>query len=227
MVAGKRFPQKDEGFEIVMGKLQGKSILVVGLGNPGHQYATHRHNLGFMVVDALSDTYGGSWAPASEKARLCKIEIESRDVLLVKPQTFMNLSGKAVEAILRRSRANPSEMVVIHDDMDLPLGRLRIKVGGGDGGHRGVKSIADSLRFRDFIRLRLGIGRPPEGHSPENFVLSPFFPEERETVRDIVFEATQAISVIVVQGVTMAQNVFHSAKKENHDRPRKPIGSSV
>jgi peptidyl-tRNA hydrolase, PTH1 family len=190
-----------------------KPILIVGLGNPGRGYARHRHNVGFMVVDELSEESRSKWTTSGEKAHICKTEIESRQVVLVKPQTFMNLSGRAVARALDSSRADAAELIVVHDDLDLALGRVRIKVGGGDGGHRGIRSIADSLRFRDFVRVRLGIGRPPEGVTPEEFVLSSFLPEEQETRTKLVAEGCRAVCLILTEGVVAAQNVLHPEKR--------------
>lgn len=133
--------------------------------------------------------------------------------MLVKPQTFMNLSGKAVVTILSRVKADPAGMIVVHDDLDLSLGKVRIKVGGGDGGHKGVRSIADSLRFRDFIRVRLGVGRPPTGVSPEEFVLSPFLAEENDICEGLIETACEAVRSILIHGVERAQNLVHPVKK--------------
>lgn len=203
----------DKGRANVGSIFSNKPILVVGLGNPGRGYAKHRHNIGFMVVDALADKGRTGWSITGEKAHICKTEIESRQVVLVKPQTFMNLSGKSVVRALERSRADAAEIIVVHDDLDLALGRVRIKVGGGDGGHRGIRSIADSLRFKDFVRVRLGIGRPPEGVNPEEFVLSSFLPEEREILGLLVSEGCRAVCLILAEGVTAAQNALHSVRQ--------------
>lgn len=189
-----------------------KRILVVGLGNPGRGYTRHRHNLGFMVVDELARQENGLWTTNREKTSVCEVTVEGARLVLAKPQTYMNLSGKAVAPIVKRIGADPATMIVIHDDLDLAQGRVRIKIGGGDGGHKGVRSIADSLRFKDFARLRLGIGRPPAGVPPEEFVLSGFPPEEQSTVDDLVHLGVQALRIIVSAGVDEAQNVLHSGR---------------
>jgi peptidyl-tRNA hydrolase, PTH1 family len=196
----------------VHGNPWGKHVVVVGLGNPGASYSRHRHNLGFMVVDHLARQVGASWRKTRDKADVCDIRLENQAATLVKPLTFMNLSGKAVSPIVRRLNADPARMIVIHDDLDLALGRVRIKVGGGDGGHKGVRSIADSLRFRDFIRVRLGIGRPHEGINPERFVLMSFDPEEGRSLTEIIGAAGQAVITTASHGVVEAQNAFHSKK---------------
>ncbi len=189
-----------------------KRIVIVGLGNPGKGYARHRHNLGFMIVDRLAEESRGSWSKNKDKTLVCETDIENEAAVLVKPQTYMNLSGKAVAPIVERHKETTSRMIVIHDDLDLTPGRVRVKVGGGDGGHKGVRSIADSLRFRDFIRVRLGIGRPPEGVSPEEFVLKPFDPQEQAVLEQLVELGCQAVRLIVLQGVEPTQNLLHSGR---------------
>ncbi|MFZ5868653.1 MAG: aminoacyl-tRNA hydrolase [Thermodesulfobacteriota bacterium] len=188
----------------------GQLFVIVGLGNPGKEYERHRHNLGFMVVDEIVREAGGSWTRSREKAQVSKITIDDLPVLVAKPLTFMNLSGRAVAPIMARRGADPNRMVVIHDDLDLDPGAVRIKVGGGDGGHKGVRSIADSLRFRDFIRVRLGIGRPPIGQTPEEFVLTRFPSAEREELRELVRRGSEAVLLILREGVARAQNQVHS-----------------
>ncbi len=191
------------------GTPSGKQIVVVGLGNPGKAYARHRHNLGFRVVDELAQEAECSWTDNRKKAFVCEARIDNGTVILVKPQTFMNLSGHAVEPVLKRSNADAARMIVIHDDLDLAPGRVRIKKGGGDGGHKGVRSIADSLRFRDFIRIRLGIGRPPEGTSAEEFVLTQFLDTEEGVLTDLVQTGCRAVHLIVMHGVEQAQNMLY------------------
>jgi peptidyl-tRNA hydrolase, PTH1 family len=193
----------------VRGFAAGKQILIVGLGNPGRNYERHRHNLGFMVLDELAgDT---SWTSNREKSLVCQIELSGERVWLLKPQTYMNRSGSAVGPALNRLNSDPARMIVIHDDLDLLPGKVRIKVGGGDGGHRGIRSIADSLRFRDFIRVRLGIGRPPPGVPPEEYVLTAFGLEE-EVRRELAEAGCRAVGLILTHGVEYAQNCLHSTK---------------
>jgi len=163
-----------------------------------------------MVVDELAREAGSAWKDNRRKALTCEAAIDTTTVFLVKPQTFMNLSGHAVEPILRRLNADPGRMIVIHDDLDLAPGRVRIKIGGGDGGHKGVRSIADSLRFRDFIRVRLGVGRPPEGNSAEEFVLNSFPVEDEDLLRDLIQAGCLTVGLIVKHGVEQAQNMLYS-----------------
>ena len=197
------------------GAPSGKNILVVGLGNPGVSYSRHRHNVGFMVVEELANECGAPWRPTKEKGLVTDFMDRGKTATLMKPLTYMNLSGKAVAPELRRLNANPARMIIVHDDLDLAFSRVRIKVGGGDGGHKGIRSISDTLRFKDFIRVRVGIGRPPEGVSPESFVLSPFFPEEMTALAETITRAGEAVKKIILGGVEKAQNEVHSRRKAN------------
>ncbi len=183
--------------------------LLVGLGNPGSEYASTRHNLGFRVADRLAKTtgtgfrrgYGGLWAimPGPGKG-LC----------LLKPQTFMNLSGKSVAALCRERGISPGEILVACDDLDLPLGRLRLRRGGGTGGHRRLASIAGTLGTNEFARLRLGVGRPPEGMDAAAYVLTPFTPLEEGKVLATVERAILTVEILGKQGWEAAMNFGHA-----------------
>ena len=177
----------------------------MGLGNPGFDYAHHRHNVGFMVADSL----GNSWV-SNREALCCNMRVVGTPVLLIKPQTFMNDSGRAVAFNAFLDEENLAKIIVIHDDLDLPFGTIRIKVGGSDGGHRGIRSIIDCLTFQDFIRVKLGIGRPPKGTSILKHVLSPFLPEEQETLNNLVDKGKSAVELIVREGVSIAQNALNN-----------------
>ncbi|MCL5126359.1 MAG: aminoacyl-tRNA hydrolase [Deltaproteobacteria bacterium] len=185
---------------------------IVGLGNPGLKYSRHRHNIGFMTLEALADELGATWGPVRHEAITCSVEYSKSKLILVKPQTFMNLSGKAVNRILSNTNIDYGSLIVIHDDLDINLGRVRIKVGGGDGGHKGIRSIADSLRFRDFIRVRLGVGRPPEGVAAETFVLNPFSLAEGPFVKRLIELGIEATKLIVTDGAERARNVINALK---------------
>jgi len=186
--------------------------VIVGLGNPGRKYLRHRHNVGFMVVDLLSREVGAAWKTNRDQTLICEARLDDVGALLIKPQTYMNLSGRAVAPILKKYSVAPDGLVVIHDDMDLVLGRVRIKTGGGDGGHRGVRSIAECVGTKDFVRVRLGVGRPPIGVVPEEFVLSPFDPQEAGAAEDLVRAGAEAVTRVVSEGWESARNRIHSVK---------------
>jgi len=197
----------------LLDECESRMFAVVGLGNPGPKYSKHRHNIGFMTLDALADELDATWSSVKHDAITCSVEYADRTLILIKPQTFMNLSGKAVNKILSNRNINYGSLIVIHDELDISLGRIRIKVGGGDGGHRGVRSIADSLRFRDFIRVRLGIGRPPDGMAAEAYVLSSFPPSEAPIVKRLVDDGIEATKLIITDGVERATNLIHATKR--------------
>src|SRR3954452_1100857 len=181
--------------------------LVVGLGNPGSKYEGTRHNIGFEVVDRLAS--GGSGARFSRKfeGQLAEVDIEFRRVLLLKPETFMNLSGRSVVPALRFYKLDPVDLLVVCDDLNLPLGKLRIRKGGSDGGQKGLRDISAQLGTEDYARLRISIGdRGPIEAS--DFVLSRFRSAERPVIEDALIVATQAVAVWVAQGADAAMNRF-------------------
>jgi peptidyl-tRNA hydrolase, PTH1 family len=188
-----------------------QKILLTGLGNPGPKYKNNRHNIGFMIVDHIADRNNAEWRRNIHRDAVCETTLEDRQIILLKPQTFMNLSGRAVLPVLKKFNIDPSDMMVIHDDMDLAEGKVRLKVGGGDGGHRGVRSICDSLRFKDFIRVRLGIGRPPTGMNPEDYVLTDFTPEQKNMRGDLIERGLCAVKMVLSHGIEKAQNALHSS----------------
>ena len=176
--------------------------IVVGLGNPGPEYAWTRHNAGFFVVDRLA----AAWGVRFRRERQADVASEpGRGVMLVKPRSYMNLSGGPVQAILTRNRARLSDLLVVHDDLDLPLGKLRFKEGGGAGGQRGVKDIADRLG-PEFTRLKIGISRPPPGWAPDRWVLARFGDEERDLLDKVMDAAASAIETLLVAGLPAAMN---------------------
>ena len=185
------------------------SWLIVGLGNPGAKYAATPHNLGFMVVDILADQHDIPLTKKNLDARWGKGRLLGAAVVLAQPQTYMNLSGRAVGQLLRYFELSAAELVVIHDDLDVPGGRLKLARGGGAGGHRGVLSIAEALSTRDFYRVKLGIGRPPAVMPPEAFVLRPFPREDWEAVASLVERAAQAVTTLITAGLAAAQTQFH------------------
>jgi peptidyl-tRNA hydrolase, PTH1 family len=191
-----------------------RRFVAAGLGNPGSEYAKHRHNVGFMALDELASSGPGPhvWRKARERALVLEPAFEEGRVTLVKPQTFMNLSGESVAPILRRNGLQPGDLVVVHDDLDLAFGTIRLKSGGGDGGHKGVRSIAQCLGSKDFLRVRLGIGRPPEGVSAERFVLCPFSAVEAESLPELLKRASAAVRLLMSGTLEEAMRAVHSVR---------------
>lgn len=190
--------------------------LVYGLGNPGARYERNRHNVGFMVVDHLARR----WCITVKKRKadaLCGTgRVAGVDAVLAKPQTYMNLSG----APLKYLHAEPGNLVVIHDDMDIPFGQVRIKKDGGTGGHKGLESIRGALGTGDFIRIRFGIGRPPEGMDPSDYVLEDIPGEERDTLMEQVEKAATAAELCLKGEVTRAMNTFNRRVAETEGQER-------
>lgn len=182
--------------------------LIVGLGNPGPKYTNTRHNAGFLVVDELCRRLGVSMRSErqAEHGRVPATQAPGgTELLLLKPLTFMNLSGKAVQAAMARTRAKPESLLVIHDDIDLPLGRLRFKQGGGAGGQRGVASIMGAIG-PNFLRLKVGVDRPPAQWSTENWVLSKFRPDEERLLAEVVHAAADAVELYLREDLDTAMN---------------------
>jgi PTH1 family peptidyl-tRNA hydrolase len=183
--------------------------IIVGLGNPGRKYERTRHNAGFMAVDELAKNLHVDVAQDKYHALIGKARIDSEAAVLAKPQTYMNDSGRAVAAILRETYATVSDLIVIHDELDLPLGSVRVKTGGGHGGHNGLRSLIEQLGSPDFMRVRIGIGRPEPGREPADYVLSPFLAEEKQAAAEAVEKAAEAVRLIMVEGATVAMNIIH------------------
>lgn len=177
--------------------------LLVGLGNPGPRYRNTRHNLGFMVLDELAGRHNLTWR--KEKVAH-KSSLDS--LTLIKPTTFMNLSGKAVQAYSSKKHIKLEHILIIHDDLDLPFGRLRFRSGGSAGGQRGVQDTINRLG-KDFQRLKIGISRPPEGWKVENWVLSRFRAEEKALLDTVIMTATDALELALSSGITMAMNRYN------------------
>jgi len=193
--------------------------LVCGLGNPGDRYARTRHNVGFLVVESFGDPLSAAWIERGQ-GRTARVSFGGEDVVLVEPLTFMNLSGHAVAATAGLFRIEPIDVLVVHDDVDLPLGRVQVKLGGGDGGHKGIRSVIEQMGTRDFPRLRVGVGRPA-APSMIDHVLSPFSAEEREVLDAARVRAVEGIREWVVGGVPMAQNRVNR-RNPPAERPVKP-----
>ncbi len=182
---------------------------MVGLGNPGPAYAGHRHNVGFMVVDLLADRVGGRFSVHRGRALVCQTRLGAARVVLAKPRSFMNDSGGPVAAVRSYFRVALDQLVVVHDDLDLPFGSLRLKRGGSDAGHNGLRSLTRSLGSGDYHRVRVGIGRPPGRRDPADFVLSGFAAAERAELGLLLDRAADAVVALVADGLAAAQNAFN------------------
>ena len=185
---------------------QGSSLdlLVVGLGNPGREYARNRHNVGWMVVDELARRHDGSWR-AKFNGQLAEIRLDGHKVALLKPETYMNDSGRAISAAAKFFKVDPDSVLVVHDESDLERGRLQLRLGGGLAGHNGLRSIAQHLKTQDFLRLRVGVGRPERGDPRPlaDYVLSNFEPHEDAAA--LVTSAANAVETLDAEGVERAQ----------------------
>lgn len=192
--------------------------VVAGLGNPGSRYAGTRHNAGFLLLDALVS----SVAPQARwrtqfKGETLAVTLGADSALLLKPQTYMNLSGESVQECLAFQKVAPAQLIVVHDEIDLPFGTLRIKKGGGSGGHNGLKSITEMLSTPDYFRIRIGIGRPGElaadaaarHQDVSSYVLAPFSAEERRALDDLFKRASAALETLIKSGLAEAQRLHH------------------
>src|SRR5437667_11625808 len=182
-------------------------LLVVGLGNPGREYARHRHNVGWMVVDALACRHGASWKGKCS-GQLAEVRIDGHRVALLKPETFMNESGRSVGAAARFYKVEPDAVLVVHDEIDLEPGRLQARLGGGLAGHNGLRSVAAHLKTPEFLRLRIGVGRPGRGdpRKPADYLLSNFTPEDDAEI--LVSRAADAVETLDAQGLERAEAEF-------------------
>ncbi len=183
--------------------------VIAGLGNPGRSYKDTRHNAGFMALDALSQKTGIKIWGMRFRARTGSGKARGRKLFLLKPRTFMNLSGESVAASLRGLSKTPSDLIVMHDDLDLPAGGIRVKRKGGAGGHKGVGSIIESLGTDEFARVRIGIGKPGPGDDPVEYVLSPFDYEQLPLIIEAVDKGAAAALAVVTRGVDAAMNEFN------------------
>ena len=182
--------------------------IIVGLGNPGEKYLKTRHNLGFMVIDRIAQQLGMECTQKKFQSLFCRKSVDQEVLVLFKPQTFMNLSGVAVKEAVDMYKCPPQDLMVVCDDLDMPLGKIRIRRSGGCGGHRGLESIADSLGSTDFSRLRVGIGRPVNG-DPSDYVLSAFSKEEDHLKEEAVEDACHALKTWMFEGVAACMNKFN------------------
>jgi PTH1 family peptidyl-tRNA hydrolase len=183
--------------------------VVLGLGNPGRRHRRDRHNVGAMVVDRIADRFGASLDRVAHGAKVAEVRMSGERVLLMKPETYMNLSGEAAASVARYYHLDIDAFVAVHDDLDLPVGRIRVRQDGGAGGHRGVTSLIMHLGDRGFSRVRLGIGRPPAGVEAAEFVLSPFSETEWALMEACITHAADAVEVLVREGPARAMNRYN------------------
>jgi PTH1 family peptidyl-tRNA hydrolase len=183
--------------------------LIVGLGNPGAEYQNTRHNVGFRALDLLAEEHRIDARKFEKRALVGYGTICDEAVVLAKPQTFMNLSGESVAPLMRMLELQPRDVIVVYDEMDLPVGRIRVRPGGSAGGHRGLKSLIQHLRTEEFPRVRIGVGRPGTGAAVIEHVLSKFERDEIEPIRDSVRRAVEAVEAILAEGVEAAMNRYN------------------
>ncbi|KQX62906.1 aminoacyl-tRNA hydrolase [Angustibacter sp. Root456] len=191
--------------------------LVVGLGNPGPAYAGNRHNVGAMVLDVLGARVGGAFKSHRSRAAVLEGRLgvlpggaPGPRAVLAKPSSYMNESGGPVSALLKFYKVEPERLVVVHDELDIPFDQVRLKLGGGEGGHNGLRSISRSIGTRDYLRVRVGVGRPPGRQDPAEFVLRDFSGSERKELPLLLEDAADAVELLVQQGLLAAQQQVHA-----------------
>jgi peptidyl-tRNA hydrolase, PTH1 family len=205
----RRMKNLTDGLAPGPGARTGDRWLIAGLGNPGPAYAGNRHNAGFLAADVLAARAGARFRAGKFRAMAAAGRLAGASVIIIKPLTFMNESGVAVAGVSGYYRLGPGQIVVIHDELDLPFGTIRLKRGGGDNGHNGLRSVTAHLGTRDYYRVRIGIGRPPGRMDPAAYVLHDFPGPEREELPLLLDRAADAAEVLLTSGLTAAQNAFH------------------
>lgn len=188
--------------------------LIAGLGNPGPKYRQNRHNVGFIVVNALAEKINVPLRRVEFRAIIGKGEVDSKPLILAKPQTYMNDSGQSVGPLMRFYHIPHKRLLVVHDDLDLPFGTLRLRPSGGTGGQKGMESIVAQLGTQDFARLRVGIGRPPGRMDPRDYVLHDFDPQQQENLPFVLQSAVDTILLFVDKGIEQAMNTFNGSVME-------------
>jgi len=184
--------------------------LILGLGNPGRSYGWTRHNVGFLLLDCLAKRHRIEISRRGMKSLYGRGRIGSEEVILAKPQTFMNLAGEAAQRLLQFFKLEPQKVIVLHDDLDLPWGQVRVRVRGGDGGHKGIRSIMEALGNESFVRFKIGIGRPERSsQDPADFVLEPMTGEKREELKEMIEGNAEALETLILEGPQQAMNRFH------------------
>lgn len=183
--------------------------LVVGLGNPGNDYVRTRHNIGVMVADAFSESNNINLNQTKFKAIIGKGAMGGEEIIIAKPQTYMNRSGESVSSLLSFFKLTPLDCIVICDDLELPLGKIRVRGNGGHGGHNGLRSIIELTGSQEFVRVRVGIGRPNDPSRVSDYVLSPFSKEEKPIIEEAIEKAARTVETIIRDGVEAAMNKFN------------------
>jgi peptidyl-tRNA hydrolase, PTH1 family len=185
------------------------SYLICGLGNPGKKYELTKHNIGFLVLDQLADKFEIPVEQKKFKSLFGQLELDKNKIYLLKPQTYMNLSGEAIKEAASFFKIEPQNLLIIHDDLDFPFGTVRIKIGGGAGGHNGLSSIIEHLGTDEFTRIRIGIGRPSTPMDPAGYVLQPYTEEQNKKLEDIIAKGLEAIGAILKSNAPSAMNKFN------------------
>ena len=183
--------------------------LIAGLGNPGRRYANTRHNIGFMAVNALSRELGGRLASRKFHSRNGLAVKDGKEVILLRPSTYMNLSGKSVKACADHYNINNDHILIIHDDLDLPFGKIKMVSRGGAAGHRGIQSVFEYFGSTVFSRIKIGIGRPEYGERIEDYVLSPFYDTQQEILKDVLNFTVHACNLYLLEGIEIAMNLIN------------------
>ncbi len=186
------------------------NYLIAGLGNPGREYQKNRHNVGFMFLNSFANRLGVSFGRVEMKALVAKVKIDGSPLVLVKPQTYMNLSGQAVGSFVRYYKISLTNLLVVYDDVDLPFGTLRLRPGGGSGGHNGMKSIIQTLGSQGYPRLRIGVNRPPGRMEAADYVLQDFTSGEAAALDDIFARANEAVMLLIQKGLDAAMNFVNA-----------------
>ncbi|WP_449329171.1 aminoacyl-tRNA hydrolase [Sphaerisporangium aureirubrum] len=192
----------------------------MGLGNPGPEYEGNRHNAGFMVADELASRMGGRFKAHKSRAEIVEGRLSGVPVVVAKPRSYMNLSGGPAKALADFYKIDPAHLVAVHDELDIPYGALRAKLGGGDNGHNGLRSLTKSFATKDYLRVRFGIGRPPGRQDPADFVLRDFATAERKDLPFLVDRAADVVESLITSGLEVTQNTFHAGDLNPAKPPR-------
>ena len=188
--------------------------LIVGLGNPGSEYSGNRHNVGQMVLDELASRIGGKFKVHKSRAQVVegRMGIGGPRVVLAKPMTYMNVSGGPVSALAKFFDVAPDHVIAVHDEIDIPFNTVKLKIGGGEGGHNGLRDISKALATKDYLRVRVGVGRPPGRMDTADFVLRDFATQEKTDLPFLLYEAADAVELLITEGLLSAQQKHHAAR---------------